>query len=272
MILLTGSTGTVGKEIKKLLTEKGITFRTTSREKNSNSVYFDFENKQSFQPALKGINTLFLIRPPHISDVKKYMVPVIEAAKVSGVKHIVFLSLLGVDKNPIVPHYKVEKAIKRADIPYTFLRPSFFMQNLIQQHGEELRKDREIVVPAGSGKTSFIDVRDIAAVAVKTLTEKGHENKAYSLTGSEALTYYEVARVLSEELGINFTYTNPSIKKFKEKMKAKGIPKEFILVMIGIYLTAKLGMAKRITDDLEKILKRKPITLRQFVKDYHQHF
>ncbi|WP_241494317.1 SDR family oxidoreductase [Bacillus coahuilensis] len=221
---------------------------------------------------MKGVEKLFLMRPPHISNTKKYMLPVIEAARIAGVKHIVFLSLLGVEKNPIVPHYKVEKAIQKSTIPYTFLRPSFFMQNLIQQHGEEIRRDREIFVPAGNGKTSFIDVRDIAAVAVKALTEEHHENKAYSLTGSDALTYYEVATILSEELGMDFTYTNPSIKQFKEKMKAKGIPTEFITVMIGIYLTAKLGLAKKITDDLAMILERKPITVRQFVKDYREEF
>lgn len=131
------------------------------------------------------------------------------------------------EKNPIVPHHKIEKIIKESGIPYTFLRPSFFMQNLISQHGEELRKEKIIFVPAGKGKPSFIDVRDIATVAAKILTEDGHENKGYSLTGCEALDYYEVADIISKELGETITYVNPSIPKFKRKMLAKGIQSEF---------------------------------------------
>ncbi|MDA1475820.1 Rossmann-fold NAD(P)-binding domain-containing protein [Bacillus changyiensis] len=87
----------------------------------------------------------------------------------------------------------------KSGIPYTFLRSSFFMQNLVHQHVEELRKDRQIFVPAGNGRTSFIDVRDIASVVVKTLTESGYKNQVYSLTGSEALTYYKVADMLTAE-------------------------------------------------------------------------
>lgn len=138
-----------------------------------------------------------------------------------------FLSLLGVEKNPIVPHHKIEKIIKKSGIPYTFLRPSFFMQNLISQHGEELRKEKEIYVPAGKGKTSFIDVRDIGTVTARILTENGHENKGYSLTGTEALDYYEVAEILSEELGETIKYVNPSVLQFRDKMLTKGIQKEF---------------------------------------------
>ncbi|NPC92292.1 SDR family oxidoreductase [Bacillus sp. WMMC1349] len=272
MILLTGSTGTVGREIVKQLSDLDVPFKTTSRSKKGNGVYFDFEDNDSYLPALNGIEKLFLIRPPHISNIKMYLDPVIDSAKLAGVTQIVFLSLLGVEKNPLVPHYKAERSIKKSGIPYTFLRPSFFMQNLVQQHGEELRKDRQIFVPAGNGRTSFIDVRDIASVAVKTLTEPGHKNQAYSLTGSEVLTYYEVADMLTAELDITFTYANPSAKTFRKRMLEKGVPKEFITIMIGIYLTAKLGLAKKITSDLENILQRQPITVKQFIHDYRDEF
>lgn len=179
-----------------------------------------------------------------------------------------FLSLLGVEKNPIVPHHKIEKIIKKSGIPYTFLRPSFFMQNLISQHGEELRKEKEIYVPAGKGKTSFIDVRDIGTVTARILTENGHENKGYSLTGTEALDYYEVAEILSEELGETIKYVNPSVLQFRDKMLTKGIQKELVTVMIGIYFTAKIGLAKKITPDLQILLGKRPITFKEFAHDY----
>ncbi|HDR6312512.1 TPA: SDR family oxidoreductase [Bacillus cereus] len=270
MILVTGATGNVGREVVKNLIKRKATFQVTTHKKNEEGVYLDFENPSSVQPALTGVTKLFLLRPPHLADAKKYFQPVIDTAKEVGVQHIVFLSLLGVEKNPIVPHAKIEKIIRDSGIPYTFLRPSFFMQNLLSQHGEELRNKKIIEVPAGKGRTSFIDVRDIGEVAAKVLTEVDHEFRSYALTGSEALTYYEVAEILSKETNEQITYTNPGIWKFRKKMIQKGIKPEFIMVMIGIYTTAKLGLAKRITPDLLELLGRSPITMEEFVHDYRE--
>ncbi|MGN4446736.1 SDR family oxidoreductase [Bacillus cereus group sp. MYBK79-1] len=270
MILVTGATGNVGKEIVKALIQRSANFQVATHRKESKGVYFDFENPSSLKLALMGVTKLFLLRPPHLADAKKYFQPVIDAAKEVGIKHIVFLSLLGVEKNLIVPHAKIEKIIKDSGIPYTFLRPSFFMQNLLSQHGDELRKDKIIEVPAGRGKTSFIDVRDIGEVAAKVLTEDGHRFKAYALTGSEALTYYEVAEIISKETNEHIIYTNPNIFTFRKRMIQKGLKNDFIMVMIGIYTTARLGLAKKITLDLEQLLGRKPITLKQFAHDYRE--
>ncbi|PFE11795.1 SDR family oxidoreductase [Bacillus cereus] len=270
MILVTGATGHVGKEVVKALMQKNIDFQVATRRKESKGVYFDFEDPSSIKPALRGITKLFLLRPPHLADAKKYFQPVIDAAEEVGIKHIVFLSLLGVKKNPIVPHAKIEKIIKDSGIPYTFLRPSFFMQTLLSQHGDELRNEKIIEVPAGNGKISFIDVRDIGEVAAKVLMEDGHEFKAYALTGSEALTYYEVAEIILKETNEHIIYTNPSIFTFRKRMIQKGLKNNFIMVMIGIYTTARLDLAKNITLDLEQLLERKPITLKQFAHDYRE--
>ncbi|WP_410768897.1 SDR family oxidoreductase [Fontibacillus sp. BL9] len=272
MILITGASGIVGREVVKELEFKGISYKIASRQKGGEHIYFDFRDPLSFRPALHGVKKLFLLRPPELADARKYFLPVIKAAKEEGVEHIVFLSLLGAEKNPVVPHSKIEKFIKKSGIPYTFLRPSFFMQNLFSQHGEELRDEKVIFVPAGKGKTSFIDVRDIGAVAAKILIEQGHEYKAYSLTGSQALDYYEVADILSKETGEPIRYINPSMSQFRDKMQAKGIPKVFITVMIGIYFTAKIGLAKKVTPELEQLLGRKPITVKEFAHDYRMEF
>ncbi|MFB7121560.1 SDR family oxidoreductase [Bacillus tropicus] len=270
MILVTGATGNVGKEVVKELIKRNATFKVATRRRETEEVYFDFENPSSVKTALTSITKLFLIRPPHLADAKKYFQPVIDAAKEIGIKQIVFLSLLGVEKKPIVPHAKIEAIIKDSGIPYTFLRPSFFMQNLLSQHGDELRNEKIIEVPAGKGKTSFIDVRDIGEVAAKVLIEDGHRFKAYTLTGSEALTYYEVAEIVSKETKENIIYTNPSIFKFRKRMIQKGLKNDFIMVMIGIYTTARLGLAKKITQDLEQLLEREPTNLKKFAHDYRE--
>ena len=142
------------------------------------------------------------------------------------------------------------------------------MQNLSTTHRQDIQEHNEIFLPAGKGKTSFIDVRDIASVAVKALTESGHSDRAYSLTGSEALDYYQVAEIFTEVLGKPILYTNPSMLKFAISMYKRGLDPQFIAVMIGIYTTAKLGFAGKLTTDTQEILQRAPISLRQFVEDY----
>ncbi|MET3195715.1 SDR family oxidoreductase [Bacillus sp. OAE603] len=271
MILVTGATGNVGREVVKELQRLHIDFKISTHRKNTENIYLNFEDPDSIRPALQGIKKLFLIRPPHLAE-KKYFEPVIEIAKEVGIDHIVFLSLLGAEKNRIFPHAKIEELILKSGIPYTFLRPSFFMQNLLTQHGEELLNENIIFVPAGKGKTSFIDVRDIGVVAAKTLTESGHRFKAYSLTGKEALSYYEVADILSKHLSKEIHYSDPSILTFWRKKRKKGMKRDFIVVMIAIYTTAKLGLAKTVTSDLEVLLGNDPISMEKFVLDYLEAF
>ncbi|NDJ78922.1 MAG: SDR family oxidoreductase, partial [Chloroflexi bacterium] len=231
---------------------------------------FDFAQPDTFAPAYAGVKRMFLLRPPAISDVKRYLFPAIDAAQASGVEHIVFLSLLGVENNRVVPHYKVEKYLESCGVAYTFVRPSFFMQNLNTTHRSEIRDESEICVPVGRGKTSFIDARDIGAVAALALAEDGHTNRAYELTGSEALDYYEVAAIFSDVLGRPITYANPSILRFVRAQRRKGAPLKFALVMIGLYTSTRFGMAKTITNEVERLLGRPPITLRQYVQDYRE--
>lgn len=126
----------------------------------------------------------------------------------------------------------------------------------------------KILVTGGSGKTSFIDVRDVAAVAVRILLEDGHFEKAYALTGREALTYYEVADIFTKVLGKSIRYSNPSLVKFIWEMRSRGLPIDFFLVMVAIYSTTRLGLASTITRDVEELLERSPITVQQYVEDY----
>jgi len=280
-ILITGATGNVGKEtIRKLLNSSNDQIeiiagvRDLNKSKKSlnydkiNFAKFNFKNKKLIKNSLKDIDRMLLIRPPAISKVKKYIHPVIKEAKNKNIKQIVFLSLQGVENNPLVPHYKIEKLIKEERVPYTFLRPSFFMQNLSTTHKKEIKENDEIYIPAGKGKTNFIDVRDIADVASLVLTEKNHINKAYEITGKEALSYYEVANVLSEKLGREITYKDPSIISFFIKKKKEGLNIGKILVMIGLYTVARLGKANKSTNEIKNLLDREPIFLSEFVEDY----
>ncbi|BAT55824.1 NmrA family protein [Nostoc sp. NIES-3756] len=275
-ILVTGATGNVGQEVVRLLLLQNCHVYAAVRNPPSDKqilgsdvecIPFDFTNPDTFTEAFKEVNKLFLVRPPALANVRQQIAPALNAAKLAGIEHIVFLSLLGAERNSFVPHSKIERYIEQLGVPATFLRCSFFMQNLNTTHCEDIKTRGELLMPAGNGKTSFIDVRDIAAVAVRTLIEDGHQSRAYALTGKEALTYYEVANILTSVLGKQIHY-NPSLLKFVQQTRSSGLPMDFILVMIAIYTTARLGLAGTITSDTEQLLNRSPMTIRQYVEDY----
>jgi uncharacterized protein YbjT (DUF2867 family) len=300
-ILVTGATGNVGREVVQLLSAQNFPVTAAVRNpigaskdfgSNVRCVLFDFTNPDTFADAFVGIHKLFLVRPPAtcsrqrfaIADIHK-ITPALNAAKQSGVKKIIFLSIIGADKNRIVPHYTIERAIEQLDIPAVFLRCSFFMQNLNITHREDLRIRHRLFMPAGNGKTSFIDVRDIAAVVVKLLTEEHHQskelseiNRAYDLTGAVALNYYEVATIFTNVLGRPIYYTNPAIPIFIWQMLRHGFPLQFVLIMVGIYTTARFGLADLVTSDVHQLLNRSPIStalvarfaFEQDIQDYRE--
>ena len=142
------------------------------------------------------------------------------------------------------------------------------MQNLSTIHRQDIQGRHEIFIPAGKGKTAFIDVRDIAAVAVKTLTEPGHERQAYPLTGSKALDYDQVAEIMSRYLEQPIVYSNPSLPRFVWRFWRRGYALSYIGVVSAIYLTTRLGLAETITPHTQELLGRAPLTMNQFVQDF----
>ena len=283
-ILITGASGNVGLETVRELLKRSdrnqfeviAGIRDESRPKQEpdvnpdGSVTLDFTNVTTFDAALSGVSRVLLIRPPRLADVDAYFKPFIDAMKRAGVRQVVFLSLQGVENNAITPHYKIEKLIVESGLPFTFLRPSFFMQNLSTTHRDEIRLRSEIFIPAGNGRTSFVDVRDIGAVAALALTSSTGEylNRGYELTGSEALTYGEVATIMTNVLGRKITYRNPSILRFIwQKWHTEKNELSFTLIMVALYTVSKLGKAAGLTKETEQLLGRPPITFQQFASD-----
>lgn len=278
-ILVTGAPGNVGSEVVGQLIAAGHPVRIAAFNPEAarahfgdsvEIVHFDFLKPETFAATFHGIERMFLVRPPALSDVPRDIAPAIWAAVGAGVKQVVFLSIQGVENNKVVPHYKIEQAIVKTRIDYTFLRASFFMQNLSTTHREEIRDRNEIALPVGSARTSFIDVRDIAAVACRTLTETGHSGQKYTITGAEALDYDEVAAKLSTALGRSIRYTRPSAVTFLMRQLNDGRKLGYALVVTALYTLTRFGNAKTVTTEVTKILGRPPISFDQFVTDHRQ--
>ena len=276
-ILVTGAMGNVGTEVVKALLDKGKVIRAADINENRTRerfgeavepVRFDFTNPETYEKTFAGVEQMFLMRPPHLSNIKRDMVPAMNAAKRAGIRHVVFLSVIGIENMKFIPHSKVESHLTQQGIQVTFLRCSFFMQNLSTTHRQEIKERNEIFVPVGKARTSFIDVRDIGAVAAKILTESSQAGKKYDLTGAETLDYWQIAQILSETLGRKIQYSNPNAVKFFIETVLRGAPLSYALVVMGLYTTTRYGMADVVTNHVERLLGRKPIAFRQFTEDY----
>ena len=279
-VLITGATGNVGTEVIKSLQNidhqldiyAGVRNLNEDRLKLSNYKVnfslFDFTDVETYKTALDGCEILFLLRPPQISEVEKYFKPIIDTCKKNGVKHIVFLSVQGVEKSKIIPHHKIEKLIVDSKIPYTFLRPAYFMQNFTTTLHNDLVNKKRIYLPAGNAKFTLVDVRDIGAVSATILTNiSEHINKSYELTSKVKLTFLEMARILSDILGIEIQYISPNLISFFLTKRKEKTPTMFILVMIMLHYFPRFQKEPETTNWVEKITNRQPTTFEQFIND-----
>lgn len=283
-ILVTGASGNVGRYVTQYALANGqdITVAGTCIEKLSEmfgnkvkSVYFDFTDPSTFNSALEEIDRVFIMRPPHLGKPED-LKPFIDALKAKGgIKLVSFLSLLGVENNPVPPHHKIEKYIEQANLPYCHIRPSFFMQNISGVHAFEIKHFNRIIVPVKKALTSFIDAEDIGEITAKVLSAPElHQNRGYSITGPEAINYWEVAKVLSKQLGREIIYTNPKPSLAKKYwIEVRGLEKEYCTIMGMLYMMTRLGSAKKVTTVFEEVMGKKAQTFEQFVKknlDYWQ--
>jgi uncharacterized protein YbjT (DUF2867 family) len=228
--------------------------------------HLEFGNRKTYVSAFQGVERLFVVRPPQVGNTARDMVPALDVALGAGVRHMALLSVQGAGRNPLLPHAQLEKYLIGSGAEYTLLRPSYFMQNLTTMHLPELRQG-EVYVPAGRGRTSFIDVRDIAEVAAKVLTEPGHAGQTYELTSAEALTYAEVAAKFSAATGRSIRYIDPSPLAFFRRLRARGVPAGQLLVMEVLYAAARFGLAARVTPETAQLLGRTPRSFDEFARD-----
>lgn len=276
-VLVTGATGNVGRPVVAALLARGIPVRAAAATVQEVSDAFgdtvepcalDFTDSTTWKAAYDGVEVMFLMRPPHLGKPNTQMVPSLECAKALGVRHMVLLSLQGAETNKVVPHAKLEAWLRASGLAWTFVRPSFFMSNLTGTHRSDIRDRDELVLPAGRGRTAFVDTTDIAAVAVEALAHpEAHRNVAWTPTGPESLTYGEVAVQLGEVLGrpIRYRAVNP-LTYARHAHAALGLSWGMVGVTTAIYLVARFGKASGLTDDVRTVTGREPVTFRAFAE------
>jgi uncharacterized protein YbjT (DUF2867 family) len=275
-ILVTGATGNVGSYVVEELLKIGeqVVGASTDCQKIRNkfhdrveAAHLDFTKESTYKEALRNVDRVFLMRPPHLGKPED-LYPFVDAMKNEGIKLVSFLSLMGVEKNTIPPHHKIEKYIEASGVPYAHIRPGFFMQNLSGIHSVEIREKNQIFVPAGKSKTSFIDAIDIG-IAIATLLQnpEKYKNTAHTITGSEALDYFQIAEILSKVMGRTITYAKPGYLKYRSYyIKTRGLDKSYVNVTVALYFMTRMGTAKEVTDDFFKLTGRNPRSFEDFAK------
>ena len=271
-ILITAATGNVGTPLVKKLQEKEILFTAATRNSVSareklgtplETVYMDYKDVASFVPAMKGKDIVFLCGPSATPGAEKLLMPVIEEAQRQQVKHIVF----------IASYPSVMEAIEKTGIDYTFIKANFFMQNFEIYQTEDIRDKDQIFLPVGEGKAPFIHTRDIGEVAAEIIEQPDqYKNKTVQLTGPETLDHFEAAKIFSEVLGRQIEYKNPDDENYRKVMEERGFSKTYIDAMIAVFGKIKHRKIMQPTDEVEQILERKPISLKQYVEEKKAHF
>ena len=278
MICVTGASGTVSSEVIRQLESSKTPFRgayfsnqkaESARSRGIEAVIIDYNRPETLRAAFHGCDRLFLLGPSALNQ-SELERNALDAAKATGVRHIVKQSVLGADEESYSlakVHRTVEKAIEASGLAWTFLRPNSFMQNAVTFMGETIRAESAFYSASGQAKIGHVDVRDIASVAVKTLTGSNYEGNAYTLTGPEALTYDELASKLSEALGRPISHINLSPSDLKGGMLAVGMPEALSDRLLDLERYFSEGGASRITNDIKQVTGREPRRLAEYVRE-----
>jgi uncharacterized protein YbjT (DUF2867 family) len=277
-ILVIGATGRVGSELVKLLIENGESVRAATRNPVTNAsrfynsvdvVEFDYDRPQTFAPALIGVEKIFLSVRPGDNHSDIVSIPLIDLAKQMNVKQIVDLTAMGVELDDSFMLRKLEKYIEASGIDFTHLRPNWFMQNFnFGPIYTEIMATGELHLPAADASISFVDVRDIAAVGLSALTKSQHSGKAFTLTGQESLSHFQVVEKLSLFTSEKISYVPVTEEIARESMEHRKIPADLIERWTDFYRKVRLGLCSPISADIESVLGRPPILFDQYVSDY----
>ncbi len=259
-ILVIGGTGKTGSRIVKLLNEQGHIVRVGSRSGNP---AFDWHKPEGWSEVLEGIQSVYITYQPDLAvpGALEAIEELVKHAKRANVKRLVLLSGKGEREAQLC-----EQVVIHSGLQHTIVRANWFNQNFSENFLLEPILQGDVALPYANVKIPFVDVNDIAEVAVKALTEDGHNGKIYELTGSETLTFEEAIREIARAAARDIQFTGISVSAYIDALRSQEIPEDF-LWLIEYLFTEVLGNPANaeITNDIQKVLNRKPISFRAYV-------
>jgi uncharacterized protein YbjT (DUF2867 family) len=288
-ILVTGATGTLGSEVVKQLSGNKSDVKVKAavhsienakkvQHERVEAIQIDYKKPESLSSAFKGVDKLFLLTHPS-PKTTEHELNLVNEAKKSGVRHIVKQSVMGADLNADVEvmrlHRQAEQIIEESGIPFTFLRPNEFMQNFVNFHSPSIKNNNAFYLPAQDAKVSIVDVRDIAAVTVKVLANDVngmHNNKAYLITGPEAISYHQAAETFTNATGKKIDYVSISEEEARVRMKELGMDDWLINTILELYSYFRKGYASKVSSAVKEVTGKEPTPFAQFAKDYAEAF
>ncbi len=269
-ILVSAAASKTGREVVRALAELDLPVRRGLRRPSGpGEVALDLSDPTTWDAALGGVSAVFLLRPPAIADIDATLAPFIAAARAAGVRHILFLSVAGAERNRFLPHSAVERALIAGPRDWTLLRPGFFAQNLEDAYRRDIAEDDRLYVPAGRGRVAFVDLRDVGDLAARILAApEPHLGQAYTLTGPVAATFTEVAEALSAAAGREIRYRPASILGYARHLRRRGAPWGLVAVQTYLHVGLRFGQAEAVDPTLSRLLGHPARSIFDYVRDH----
>jgi uncharacterized protein YbjT (DUF2867 family) len=231
-------------------------------------VQVDLVSQAGLKTALAGVDRAFFLAPPGHANQEALLAPLIDEAKARGLQRVVLMTAMGANADENAPMRKAERRLEASGLGFNIIRPNWFMQNFNTFWLHGIQTAGQILLPVGAAKGSFIDARDIAAVAARLLTTDAFANRDFDLTGPRALDHTEVASILTQATGKTIGFTDITPEAMLQGLLGAGLPKdyaEFLVLILGFF---KAGYAERTTDAVQQTTGQAPRTIEQYAKDY----
>lgn len=276
-VLVVGASGKVGSALVHFLEQQGALihagsrtpqFRTASAP-STRWVHLDLERPETFAPALHGVSAVFMMARPGDERPEATALTFIDAIRRADVKRVVNLTAMGCELRPDFGLRRVELALEASALPWTHLRPNFFMQIFgTGPHYAQIIGRRQIRLPAAGAAISFIDATDVAEVAARCIVEAGHVGHAYTLTGSEALAHTDIAAAISRAASVTVDYVALDEAAARSEFAQTGLPPQNVERLLGFYRIVRSGLAGVVSSDVERVLRRTPRSFVQFASEH----
>ncbi|QRK04375.1 NAD(P)H-binding protein [Archangium violaceum] len=272
-VLVTGATGNTGRHIASRLAELGFTVRSAARESRpadstAEHVRFDWADTSSHEAVLAGVDRMYLIAPPAVDDPSVLMLPFIDRAVELGVRRVVLLSSSAIPEgSPGLG--TVHRALRERVPEWAVLQPSWFMQNFVNERhhqGASLKREGLLVTATGDGRVGFVDARDIAEVGVRALADEKSHDTAHVITGPQALSYDDIAAVLSEVARRPMRHVKVGSDEIVRHMADSGIPERYAVLLAQLEESIRQGSEARVTQTVLRVTGREPRPFEAFAR------